>query len=165
MSSKKYVRKYYLRNLRTFGLRGTDTNNPISCLDIRRFDGLWSEHILQAECHDTTWRWCSSLKRSCSETSGGDQIGYRVLGDHKRKRKKKKEERQNEKRRPALMQRRGSAGYYEFFRNLKDSSKAWLSVHTRVCECVCWGAGVHVRATLWSVSRLREGPSVGMIYY
>lgn len=79
--------------------------------------------------------------------------------------KKEEEERQNEKRRPALMQRRGSAGYYEFFRNLKDSSKAWLSVHTRVCECVCWGAGVHVRATLWSVSRLREGPSVGMIYY
>lgn len=95
----------------------------------------------------------------------GDEIGYRVLGDHKRKKKKKEEERQNEKRRPALMQRRGSAGYYEFFRNLKDSSKAWLSVHTRVCECVCWGAGVHVRATLWSVSRLREGPSVGMIYY
>lgn len=117
------------------GLRGTDTNNPISCLDIRRFNGLWLEHILQTECHDTTWRWCSSLKRSCSETSGGDEIGYRVLGDHKSK-KKKEEERQNEKRRPALMQRRGSAGYYEFFRNLKDSSKAWLSVHTRVRVCL-----------------------------
>lgn len=34
------------------------------------------------------------------------------------------------------MQRRGSAGYYEFFRNLKDSSKAWLSVHTRVRVCL-----------------------------
>lgn len=156
------MRKCNLRNLRTFGLRGTDTNNPISCLDIRRFNGLWLEHILQTECHDTTWRWCSSLKRSCSETSGGTRSATECSGTTRER--KKEEERRNEKRRPALMQRRGSAGYYEFFRNLKDSSKAWLIVHTRVRVCLL-RSGVHVRATLWSVSRLREGPSVGMIYY
>lgn len=97
-----------------------DSDRSISCM--------------QAECHDTTWRWCSSLKRSCSETSGGTRSATECSGTT-REREKKEEERQNEKRRPALMQRRGRAGYYEFFRNLKDSSKAWLSVAERAHAC------------------------------